>query len=253
MAANAEYEFKKLNDLLCTSFNNIKYDVRDINGKIENLKTDFTSFSTDSIKTAFEDQTKLILEQQKAINQLNQRISELESRPEKTIIRQERVVQSQPSQAAPAVSTVFKSKESALSEVRKMLREDEREKAHSSIYNIPEGEVRITKTQFKSNKKGKRKLNDEWVEVTGYGVDMSGYSLYDKGRKHVFKFPAGFRIYGPVKIFTGRGRNTNTKLYWKCKTPVWNDNGDVATLKTKNGRVVSQVLSEPVYSFKTLK
>jgi hypothetical protein len=253
MAANAEYEFKKLNDLLCTSFNNIKYDVRDINTKIENLKTDFTSFSTDSIKTAFEDQTKLILEQQKAINQLNERISELESRPEKTIIRQERAVQQTQQPTSPQVSTVFKNKESALSEVRKILKEEEREKAHSSIYNIPEGEVRITKTQFKPIKKGKKKLNDEWVEVTGYGVDMSGYTLHDKGRKHIFKFPEGFRIYGPVKIFTGRGKNTNTRLYWKCKTPVWNDSGDVATLKAKNGRAVSQVLSEPVYSFKTLK
>jgi hypothetical protein len=248
MAAEAEYEFKKLNDLLCNSFNNVKYDVRDINTKIENLKTNFTSFSTESIKTAFEEQTKLILEQQKAINQLNERISELESRPEKTIIRQVNH-----ESATPAVSTVFKSKESALSEVRRMLREDDREKASISIYNIPEGEVRITKTQFKSNKKGKQKLNDEWVEVTGYGVEMSGYTLHDKGRKHVFNFPAGFKIYGPVKIFTGRGRNTNTKLYWKCKTSVWNDNGDVATLRAKGGRVLSQVLSEPVYSFKTLK
>jgi hypothetical protein len=247
MANNEEFQFRKLNDLLCTSFNNIKYDVRDINGKIENLKTDFSGFATESIKTAFDEQTKLILEQQRALNQLGERLNELETRkPE--VVREIRQV------SAPPVSQVFKSKESALSEVRNMLRDDARAKeTRESLYDIPEGDVRITKTQFKASGNGKKKLNQEWVEVTGYGVDMTGFKLHDKGRKHTFTFPNKFKIYGPVKIFTGKGRNTNTKLYWKSKTAVWNDKGDVATLRDKHGKVLSQVLSEPTYSFKQLR
>jgi hypothetical protein len=218
-----------------------------MNGRIENLGTNFASFSTESIKTAFEEQTKLILEQQKALNQLGERLNSLETRKPEVVREVQRIV-------APQVSQVFKSKESALSEVRKMLREDAaaKEAAEKSRYDIPEGEVRITKTQFKSTAKGKRKLNSEWVEVTGYGVDMTGYKLHDKGRKHTFKFPQGFKIYGPVKIMTGRGKNTNTRLYWKSPRPVWNDSGDVATLRDKRNKVVSQVLSEQTYSFKTL-
>ncbi|MBN1544722.1 lamin tail domain-containing protein [Candidatus Woesearchaeota archaeon] len=243
MAANPEYEFKKLNDLLCTSFNNIKYDVRDINGKIENLKTNFASFSTESIKTAFESQTKIISELQNSINQTNERISELERKPEQA-----------PMQIQP-VSTVFKTRDSALTEIRNIVREDSKKKTKEtpSIYDIPEGQARITSVQFKAKGNGKKNLNSEWVEVTGYGVELTGFKLHDKGRKHTFNFPAGFTAYGPVKIFTGKGRNTNTKLYWGRPKAVWNDKGDVATLRNKQNRIVSQVLSEPTYSFKPLK
>jgi hypothetical protein len=248
MATNEEFQFRKLNDLLCTSFNNVKHDVRDMHGMIDNLSTNFASFTTESIKTAFEEQSRLILEQQRALNQLGERLNELETRkPE--VVREIRQV------SVPQVSTVFKNKESALTEVRKMLKEDAREKeaAEKSLYDIPEGEARITKTQFKSTAKGKRKLNSEWVEVTGYGVDMTGFKLHDKDRKHTFTFPNGFKIYGPVKIMTGKGKNTNTKLYWKSPRLVWNDTGDVATLRDKRNKAVSQVLSEPTYSFKTLR
>ncbi len=124
----------------------------------------------------------------------------------------------------------------------------------ASRYDIPEGKVRITKTQFKSEIKGKgnKKLNGEWIEVTGYGVDMTGYKLHDKGRKHTFEFPKGFVIYGPVKVFSGKGRNTNTRLYWGNPRPIWNDTGDVASLR-KGNKIISQVMSEPTYSFKPLK
>ncbi|MBU2560900.1 MAG: lamin tail domain-containing protein [Nanoarchaeota archaeon] len=243
MAANPEYEFKKLNDLLCTSFNNIKYDVRDINGKIENLKTNFASFSTESIKTAFEAQTRIISELQNSINQTNERISELEKRPEQAPMQ------------IPPVSPVFKTRDSALTEIRKIVGEDAKKRAKDSpsIYDIPEGQIRITSVQFKAKGNGKKDLNSEWVEATGYGVDMTGFKLHDKGRKHTFNFPDRFTIYGPVKIFTGNGRNTNTRLYWGKPRAVWNDKGDVATLRDKRNKIVSQVLSEPTYSFKTIK
>jgi hypothetical protein len=129
-----------------------------------------------------------------------------------------------------------------------------RRSADKSIYDFGEGEVRITKVQFKAKKNGKKNLNGEWVEICAYGgFDMTGYKLYDKGRKHTFRFPEGFKVYGPVKIFTGKGRNTNTRLYWKQPRPVWNDSGDIATLADRKNRVVSQVKSEPTFSFKVLK
>ncbi len=233
-----QFQFRKLNDILCTSFNNVKYDVRDINTKIENLKTNFANFSTDSVRTAFEKQTQLIIAQQESINQLNERIAELERKP---AVRTERIIER-------PHSTVFGTKESALAEVKKFIKETRPEKA-SSVYDVAEGEVKITKTNFKSEGKD---LNGEWVELTGYGLDLTGFKLRDK-KKHEFKFPDGFTIYGPVKIFTGKGKNTNTKLYWNSKKHIWNDKGDVVTLVDKKNRIVSQILSEPTYSFKKLK
>ncbi|NQU78259.1 lamin tail domain-containing protein [Candidatus Woesearchaeota archaeon] len=240
MTRNQVYEFKKLNDILCLSFNNVKYDIREMNAKLENLNTNFSNLSAESVKTAFEEQTKLIIEQQKAINKLNDRLSDLETRPS-TFVK--------------AVKTA----ESGLSitDLRKIAKMDKAtvKQKEPSIYDIPDGEVRITKTQFKAKTKlkGNKKLNDEWVEITGYGVDLTGYKLHDKGRKHTFNFSEGFTIYGPVKIVTGKGRSTNTKIYWGSGRPVWNDSGDVATLRNNKNNIISQVSSEPTYSFKTVK
>jgi hypothetical protein len=242
MDAYKEYQYKKLNDLLCTSFDNVKFDVRDINGKLENLKTNFANFSAESVKTVFEQQNSLILEQQKSINILNERLTELENRPAQRETRQIQVV-SAPDTAERGVS---------LTQLRRLAKLEKKPR-EKSIYDIPEGEVRITKTQFKAKGNGKKNLNTEWVEITGYNVDMTGFKLQDKGNKHTFKFPNGFSIYGPVKIFTGKGKNTNTKLYWNNKRPIWNDDGDVATLRDKRGKSVSQVMSEPTYSFNILK
>jgi ElaB/YqjD/DUF883 family membrane-anchored ribosome-binding protein len=245
MAGNPEYQFSKLNDILCTSFNNVKHDVHEINTRIENLGQNIANLSSESIKTAFEEQRNLILEQQKALNQLNERLFELEQRP----VQQVRHIVEE----KPEASMVFPSRESALSEIRKIMKAEKKAKDEPSIYDFPEGEVRITKAQFKSTEKGAKKLNGEWLEITGYGVDMSGWKLHDKGKKHTFTFPEGFMIYGPVKLFTGKGKETNTRLFWGRSTPVWNDKGDVATLKNKRGKIISQISSEPTYSFKVIK
>ncbi len=252
MAQNPEYQFKKLNDLLCTSFTNVKTEIRDINARFDALSTNFALFSTESVKTAFEEQQRLILEQQKALNQLSERLIELERQEPKVI---ERLVQTPPITAP--VEKTFKTQESALTEVRRLLKEEgklKKKTADKSVYDIPEGKVRITRTQFKpTGRRGKKKPTDEWVEITGYGVNIGGWKLWDKGKKHTFKFPEKFVIYGPIKIVTGKGRSTNTKIFWGRPRPVWNDTGDVATLANRRGKVISQVMSEPTYSFQTLK
>jgi len=237
MKSHKPEQTSKLNDLLSSSFNNVKYDIRELNSKIEGLNLNLSNLITDGINAVSEEQTKKILEQQIAIDQLNERIIKLEQRK---IERPERDIEE-------PHSTVFRTKESALSEVKRIIKNTAKES--SSVYNIPEGQARITKTNLKSESKD---LNGEWVEVTGYGVDMTGFRLRDK-KKHEFRFPQGFTIYGPVKIFTGKGKNTNTKLYWNSNKHIWNNEGDVATLLDRRGKIVSQVLSQPTYSFKKLK
>jgi hypothetical protein len=206
-------QLRKLNDLLCTSFDNVKYDVRALNNLAHSLQDQIGTLSTQSILNSLEEQNNIILEQQKAINQLMVRLDNIQ--PTKTINR---------------VNTV------SLEEPQ-----------------IPKGEVKITKVQFKAQGNGKKNLNGEWVEITGFDVDMSDYKLHDQNKKHTFNFPKGFTIYGPVKIFSGKGKNTNTKLYWDNSTPIWNDSEDIATLTDNKGKILSRVQSKLAPTFTVLQ
>ncbi len=237
MEPHDERQWNKLNDLLSNSFNNVKYDVRDVRSQIDKLRAVFAHISADTIKKSLEYQNRLVSDIHQSLNLLNQRVNALEKAKSEPRLA--------PQPQSVVLQTVSKATES---KPKKSAGSDK------SIYDFGEGEVRITKVQFKSKKNGKKNLNGEWVEICAYGgFDMTSYKLYDKGRKHTFKFPDNFKVYGPVKIFTGKGRNTNTRLYWKQPRPVWNDSGDVASLADRKNRVVSQVISEPTFSFKVLK
>ncbi|HEY2877235.1 lamin tail domain-containing protein [Nocardioides sp.] len=41
-----------------------------------------------------------------------------------------------------------------------------------------------------------------------------------------------------VTLYTGKGTNTSSKLYWNSTTPKWNNDGDKAVLKNAPGKVV---------------
>ncbi|MBI4738143.1 lamin tail domain-containing protein [Candidatus Woesearchaeota archaeon] len=240
MATSPTHEFKKLNDLLSQSFNNIKHDVRELNARMDTLRGHLDKISTDSLHTQLGAQQRIFLAHQETLNYLSERIKKLEERkiPEQALRLDPTIGASKAFTASLEESNVAKLKETT---------------APYSIYNIPQGQVRITKVNFQSNG-GREHLNGEWVEVTGFGgIDLTGYTLHDKGKKHTFKFPQEFKIFGPTKIFTGKGKNTNSKLYWKHHRQVWNDDHDVATLRDAAKNAVSQVLSEKVHNFKILK
>ncbi len=80
--------------------------------------------------------------------------------------------------------------------------------------------------------------NTEWVEIDGQGIDVSGWTLQDNST-HKFTFPEGFTIGGLIKVRSGYGNNTQTDLYFG-DGPIWNNNGDVAYLKDKDGNLVDQ-------------
>ncbi|MFO8016024.1 MAG: lamin tail domain-containing protein [Candidatus Woesearchaeota archaeon] len=116
-----------------------------------------------------------------------------------------------------------------------------------------EGEVMITAVQFEAPGSAKDNLNSEWVELEGYNVDMGGWQLHDNDRKHVYKFPEGFSIHGKVRLYTGKGKDTSTKLFWNNANHIWNDDDDTATLKDPKGKIISRVRSARVHSFERLK
>ncbi len=87
-------------------------------------------------------------------------------------------------------------------------------------------------------------LNGEWVSIrlqAGRTVDLSGWRLCDAAN-HCFTFPDGASIDAgdELRVYTGSGRRTATRFYMGSRRAVWNNNGDVATLTDRDGRVVAR-------------
>jgi Lamin Tail Domain len=85
-----------------------------------------------------------------------------------------------------------------------------------------------------------KSLNAEWVLLKNTGsrkVRMTGWTVRDVAG-HVYRFGA-FRLGGgkSVKVHTGHGSNTAMNRFWGQSWYIWNNNGDTATLKRRNGTV----------------
>lgn len=102
-----------------------------------------------------------------------------------------------------------------------------------------EGDVRIVYINYDAPGDDKRKenWNGEWVELEGYNVMITDWILEDVGG-HTYTFPM-FMIQGKIKLHSGDGDNNETDLFWnEGKRPIWNNDGDTATLKDNLGEVV---------------
>ncbi|KXA90733.1 hypothetical protein AKJ62_00070 [candidate division MSBL1 archaeon SCGC-AAA259D14] len=87
-------------------------------------------------------------------------------------------------------------------------------------------------------------LDDEYIIIKNgqsSSVDMSGWTLSDEAN-HVFTFPQGFKLNKnfEVTVYTGHGTNTDTELYWSSDTPIWNNSGDNAYLRTPDGSLIDR-------------
>jgi len=103
--------------------------------------------------------------------------------------------------------------------------------------------VHIFDTQFDAPGDDKVNLNGEWVKITNGGtspISMSCWTLSDEGNKHLYRFPIFTLDAGAsVKVCTGSGTDTATELYFGQSLPVWNNDGDTATLADSNGSAVA--------------
>jgi hypothetical protein len=81
-------------------------------------------------------------------------------------------------------------------------------------------------------------LNKEAVVIVNegtYSVVMTGWTLRDRDN-HVFRFPTfTLRGGGRVTIHNGQGADNAGNLYWDSDDYVWNNYGDGATLRRRNG------------------
>jgi competence protein ComEC len=110
-----------------------------------------------------------------------------------------------------------------------------------------DGGIVITNASFAAPSPEKENLNDEWVEISNQGtsdVNLTGWTLED-GQNHTYTFPDfSLKAYADVVLHTGIGSDTFEDLYWNRKTAIWNNDGDVATLKDASGAVVSSYPGE---------
>lgn len=69
---------------------------------------------------------------------------------------------------------------------------------------------------------------------------MTDWKLYDESDQ-VYTFPAfSLSPSSSVKVFSGKGSDDVAGLYIGRGSPVWNNDGDMATLRDNGGNVVSQ-------------
>ncbi|WP_374928127.1 lamin tail domain-containing protein [Kytococcus sedentarius] len=91
-----------------------------------------------------------------------------------------------------------------------------------------------------------RSLNAEYVvlkNTTSRTQTVTGWTLRDK-TGFTYRLPATtIPAKGSIRIFTGKGTNTNAKgsttpgkRYWGKTSYVWNNTGDTATLRNKAGK-----------------
>lgn len=86
-------------------------------------------------------------------------------------------------------------------------------------------------------------LPGEMVTITNAGdtaVNLTAWTIADEGAHNTYTFPVFSLPPGAnVTLHTAEGSDNATALYWGRNTPVWNDDGDTATLSDANGTVVS--------------
>jgi hypothetical protein len=93
----------------------------------------------------------------------------------------------------------------------------------------------------------KENLNMEWIEILNAGdanCSLDGWTLSDQ-QNHTYAF-SNFTIKAgaSARVHSGSGNDTASDLYFNRKVPIWNNEGDVATLKDASGKVVAKYPEE---------
>ncbi len=110
---------------------------------------------------------------------------------------------------------------------------------------VAPGDVQITYIEY--DPPG-RDLEGEYVQLENKGEveqDMSGWVLSDLGG-HSFTFPEFTLSPGAgVKVWSKKGEDAATDLYWGWGRPIWNNSGDTANLVNGQGEIVSSYTYAP--------
>ena len=115
------------------------------------------------------------------------------------------------------------------------------------VQGAAESGITITSANFAATSPEKENLIDEWVEISNLGssdVSLAGWTLED-AQNHTYSFPDFSLSAGAkAKIRTGMGNDTSEDLFWNRSSSIWNNGGDMATLKDASGNIVSRYPEE---------
>ncbi|MDR7665504.1 lamin tail domain-containing protein [Methanosarcina sp. Z-7115] len=116
--------------------------------------------------------------------------------------------------------------------------------AYRSTTATPEPAKSITPSSAKSTVYvSDLNLKDEWVKISNKGsspVSLNGWKIEDEGSKHAYTFPSYILNSGStVTVYTEKGTDSATELYWQLEDPIWNNDGDTASLYDNGGKLVS--------------
>jgi len=111
------------------------------------------------------------------------------------------------------------------------------------VQGAAESGIAITNANFVATSPEKENLIDEWVEISNLGssdVSLAGWTLED-AQNHSYAFlDFDLKAGAKAKIRTGMGNDTSEDLFWNRGSSIWNNDGDVATLKDSSGNIVSR-------------
>ncbi len=97
------------------------------------------------------------------------------------------------------------------------------------------------RSQFNAPGNDHRNLNEEYLtlkNISSQAIALKGYRLRD-AIGHGYTFGAvNLAPAASIRLHTGTGKDTVTKLYWNRKRAVWNNSHDVITLLNPINMVV---------------
>ncbi len=112
------------------------------------------------------------------------------------------------------------------------------------------GSLHITSFHADPDGADSEDLNGEYIRlanISGMDLDLEGYRLTDQEEKNSYTFPPVLLRAGhQLKISVGSGENkvdpnASMQLYWGSDVPVFNNDGDTATLWDREGHHVDKV------------
>jgi micrococcal nuclease len=120
--------------------------------------------------------------------------------------------------------------------------------AGRGIWRQWKGPLKITSLEADPAGDDRSNPNGEYVRIaniTDEGMDIRGFLLTDRyGHRYSFP-PVSLRPGYSVLLLSGRGVDLTDPreqmvLYWQSDGPVWNNDGDTATLRAPDGSVVDR-------------
>lgn len=109
-----------------------------------------------------------------------------------------------------------------------------------SVERVPQGPFRIAEIHYEQGDK----LNSEYIvikNISNRRHRLSGFKVVDPEDGQRYRFRATtLRAGRSVVLHTGKGDNNPGDRFWRRDAPVWNNDGDRALLKNRNGVIVDR-------------